>query len=514
MNKHSDQELSFTSQNVIAKLTLKEDATKAFFALRKIENQTNQNVELNADMLETEICNWLETQLPVSSIDTKSLKSAFEIFFKTGDAKDRKIAQGILPVQGTNGKIILLVKPFSDKFEGIYDISTKYQKHFDIIQSGQTVARVYRPKDGTNGLTVQNTEIPFPPGHPYKIDIGEKIELKYNPNLAFDELIAKENGYIKFTSSRDNLSGSISLETTLKLSNGVNHKTGSVTFVNNVLVNGDVLEGFFINATNNIIINGNTTNANIISKNGNIEVNGVIFDSDISDETFDSFLIGKADNQHTINSNGYLKAKALQNARIFAKSNVEISNSIVRSHIYTAGIIICQKAIYASKVSSACGVEARQFGNEHNIKTIIEFLHPVESGIDFITLENKLQKINEKIDKLELFLGPFKNDPKSTKVLNNTHKDKLKNALVELQNLIKTKDEIVKELSSMKLNTGDIKSSQMNCLEICYPNVIVKAHDSKYYFENIKKSKFSLSFDWETQQFSISDYKPITCEIK
>src|SRR5690606_9419530 len=137
----------------------------------------------------------------------------------------------------------------------------------------------------------------------------------------------------------------------------------------------DVKGGFVVNALKDIKISGNVNHSNIISREGNIHIDGIVLDEDITDDGLWRYLENGSDNQHIISAHQKVIANGLQNARVFAGDSVEVHGSIVRSHVYSSSTVKCKESIYASKISTACGVEANYFGNSSGVATIIEFLN-------------------------------------------------------------------------------------------------------------------------------------------
>ena len=514
MSSSTESTHTFKCQGAIVTLKVKEGAMKAFLEMLeepKEKKDPAPAAEFNYEKFETEVCDWIESILPAQMVDSSQLQNSLDLYRTTRMAKERRIAIGLESIPGADGKLIMLVKPYSKAFEGTYDIKNRFQKHFDIINKGAVVARLYPPKPGKDGINVFNKSIPFIPGKAAGVELIANLSVRESPGQSFNEVCALEDGYLQ--SDKVGEINKLSLETILRYPKGVDHNTGSVLFINAVHIAGDVKEGFVVEAVNDITVTGNTNQSNIVSKNGSIQIGGIVLDEDISDDSLIDFLKSGSQSQHSIRAAKCFKAKALQNAKVFAGETIEIEKTIIRSQVYSSSIVTCKGAIYASRISTACGLEVKQLGNESNIITIVEFLHPIEAGIEFVTKKQLHDRQKEKLAKLELFIGPYVQDPKNLNRLTAEHKNKIKLSISELKALAVSIEKVEKELLDMHSSSSNLKFSQLNVLDKCYTGVVIKADNKTYSFHEDKKTKFSLIFNWETKEFSFSEYQPIKCEI-
>lgn len=505
----SNKELEYSLNGAIAKISIRESNRKAFLELI-IDKDTFDYSQFDFVNFEDRVCDWIETKLAITYIDTKALKFSFDTFKTKHESAERRIAHGVEAKSGTDGKVVLLVKPFQNAFDGDYDFKNRYLKKFDIVPKGSIIARVYKPRDGVVGRDIFNSIIPFEPGKEVDLELSPLLSINKN-NGSYDEIVALEDGYIKYVQNKNK--ATFQLETKLVFPSGVNHKTGAAHFISEIEIRGDVMEGFTVDAGKNIVIHGNVYQSNISSKYGTITINGSVIDQDISDDTFDTFLNGDAENQHLIRAKGDVSTLSIQNARIFSEANIKITGGCMRSHLYSSGMITCTGAIFASRASSVCGIEASQFGNESEVNTIIEFLHPFEASIEYVDSKKKQERLEEKAKKLELFLGPYLENSSLLKKLHASHKSKITNAISEYSAIrIKVK-EIQDQRMALEKNAPRNSYSQLNCVSLCYPHVQIKAGEERFEFTTIQKRKFSLIFDWNTKTFSVIDFKPLICEM-
>jgi uncharacterized protein (DUF342 family) len=121
------------------------------------------------------------------------------------------------------------------------------------------------------------------------------------------------------------LNGKIDVSTVFKVDGNVGIQTGNVSFVGNVLVTGDVEEGFSVKATGNIDVYGNVQGAEM-EAGGNLTVR--------------QGIIGRNDKRMV--RARLIVAKFIENSFIAAGDKVLVSDGIINSQIDAKNSIICQ----------------------------------------------------------------------------------------------------------------------------------------------------------------------------
>jgi len=221
------------------------------------------------------------------------------------------IAEGDSPVPGKDARLIY---HFEQKTESIgterEDGSIDF---FNLglitnVQPGDILVTKKNAETGKPGTGVTGEEIPPPEPRDKNLPSGKNV-LKKDENT----LIAEMAGQIVIDENR------IHILPVYEVSGDVDLTTGNIDFIGNVVIRGDVKEGFNIKAQGNIEIKGNVTGANIQALGKVIIYKG---------------FIGKGKTQ--ITAGGDVMVKFVENGIISTRKNITVIDAIMHSQL-TAG---------------------------------------------------------------------------------------------------------------------------------------------------------------------------------
>jgi len=144
-------------------------------------------------------------------------------------------------------------------------------KSLDLIQQveeGMTLARRYLPTLGVDGMDVFGNVLKAAQGMDLDLPAGENTRIEEDNT----RLISETGGYL-FRKG-----GKIHVGKLYYISGDVNFSTGNVKYRGDVLVTGNVLSDFTIEAEGDILIKGEVEAANKIhSRHGNVQIKGGCF---------------------------------------------------------------------------------------------------------------------------------------------------------------------------------------------------------------------------------------------
>ncbi|MEG0614680.1 MAG: FapA family protein, partial [Oscillospiraceae bacterium] len=173
------------------------------------------------------------------------------------------IAQALAPVDGIDGTITYLfdkqveTKPKEGE-NGFVDYrNLGFVRN---VRAGTVIADITLPVDGVDGTNVKNTPIRHKIGVPVKVDKGENVGLTEDGT----HLIVLADGNLKY-------SGRFSVETTFNLKGDVDASTGNLDFIGDIIIRGEVFEGFKVVSQKSVTIYENATGATI-EANGNVVI--------------------------------------------------------------------------------------------------------------------------------------------------------------------------------------------------------------------------------------------------
>lgn len=247
-------------------------------------------------------------------------------------------ASAILPKKGSNGYINFRfdkehkLKPRQNEF-GIAD----YRELNAIvpIHKNEIIGDIIPPGEGTPGKNIFGVPIPAEPG------IDPKISLGKNTLVTTDgtKIVAACDGHIVFGNGSFQVEEAVTIKTDLDLS------VGNINFFGDVIIKGNVMEGFSVNAGRNVRIDGSVFSGEITA-GGNVTIVGGCINSKVTCD-------GNAD------------IGFCENTEIFAKGDL-VSKQFAFCNAFCYGALTAKSAsgvISGGKVTSMHDITAGTIGS-------------------------------------------------------------------------------------------------------------------------------------------------------
>ncbi|MFW5693973.1 MAG: DUF342 domain-containing protein [Alkalispirochaeta sp.] len=231
-----------------------------------------------------------------------------------------------------------------------------------VVHQGEVVARQIPEKAGVPGVTVTGAEVPFGTEQVSPLQPGD------HTRLVDDQVIAEIGGQVQI---RDN---AFHIQDQLEISGAVGFETGSIEFPGDVVLRGEVKDGFHIWAGRSI------------SSTVTVDVSEVYCRGDF---TSTAGVIGRG--KALLRCGGKVQARFASTCFIESKSSVFLNSYAYQSHIGCQDRLATGKTgrVVGGVVTTVNGVRAHALGNQASVPTT------VRTGIDFIA-ERKLRLITEK----------------------------------------------------------------------------------------------------------------------
>jgi len=295
------------------------------------------------------------------------------------------IAKGVLPIDGKDGYIkynFELEKKITPKILEDGTVDYRELNVINNVTAGEVLAELIPPKEGKSGIRVTGEEIPYKKGKIPLLKYGKNVKLLDNGRT----IVAEKSGLVTL------IDGKVVVLDVLNVDN-VDSKIGNIRFDGTVLVRGNVLNGFKIEADGDVQVNG-------VVEGGYIENTGdVIIKKGI-----------QGYNKLVVQTKGSLSTKFIENSVIFSKRSItaevimhsqvsckENINLIGRKGLIVGGVCRAGKEIKAKNVGSIMSTSTvLEVGLDPDIKDIYERIIK-EIG----ELEDNLNKIEKTIMLLE-----------------------------------------------------------------------------------------------------------------
>lgn len=339
------------------------------------------------------------------------------------------IAEGLPAVNGRDGRIVDRI-PRENKFElteaDDHTVDYKSLNWLHQIRTGDIICDIIAPTDAVDGVNVL--------GQTVRGRVGKKAIPPKGKNTMVnaDEtaLIAEIDGQISFIGHK------FQVDQLLIIKGDVDNSTGNLDVMGDVIINGDVREGFRVKATGNITIKGMVEGATIIA-GGNIQVGA-----------------GMNGSYGVLDAQGNIQCKYLENCTVSARGSVT-SDSVINSHISSDDQVIVaygRGVIIGGSITALNRIEAKSIGNKSNRTTVIKLGSTPNILKEKGHLEDELKRLKlelEDMDKNLRYLERDTNLSSSQRQMQNELK--LKKSVQTLQ-----KAKFEKQLRDMDMRSGDL----------------------------------------------------------
>lgn len=172
------------------------------------------------------------------------------------------VAEGTPPANGQNGKVEFHFDIKRESKPTILEDGRVDFRELNLIQSaeqGQVLCSLTPPVRGTTGKTVCGVDIPALDGKPGVLPKGRNVSVTEDGQA----LIANISGQINY------IDGKVNIFSTYEVPADVDNSTGNINFIGNVIVRGNVLSGFVVEAGGTVEVVGVAEGA-IIKAGGDI----------------------------------------------------------------------------------------------------------------------------------------------------------------------------------------------------------------------------------------------------
>jgi len=270
-------------------------------------------------------------------------------------------------------------------------------KELNIIQNvfvNQELAKKIPAEHGVDGKTVTGKILPAKSGNDIPMPLGSKVRVGDDG----DTILAEINGQVLL------VSGKINVEPVLTIEGDVNLKTGDIIFLGNVVITGNVEEGFSVKAAGNIEIKGTVSRAELDAEGDIIIYQGVN---------------GKGGGR--IRAGKSLVSKFIENANVEVGINVVVSDGIINSQVDAIKSIFCQgkrAAIMGGRLRAGEEINAKVLGNSTSgTETICEVGFDPHSKIELERLIEIKTTSEEELEDMRLDMQNLINTKKQRKSL-------------------------------------------------------------------------------------------------
>jgi len=245
----------------------------------------------------------------------------------------------------------------------------------------------------------------------------------------------------------------------------VDYSTGHINFSGNVLINGDVKEGFEVKATGDIIVMKNVESTRV-EAGRDVKITGGIVSK------------GKG----LVSAGRDITADYVQNARLEAQGNINIENFAVNSYLFTSRFLKMESkrgTILGGEVYAQKGIDVRVLGSENGKKTYVEVGTDYLVQKKIIELEDALKFVEGNILKIDMALRPVLDLMKTQPNALEGKKEVIRKTLEKKKDYDLQKKTMIAKIEELKARLTEQEPCFVKVNLTCYPDVQIKIKENK-----------------------------------
>jgi uncharacterized protein (DUF342 family) len=375
-----------------------------------------------------------------------------------------KIAEGMRPIPGEDAKLeyhfdttneTKLVETDGGK------IDFRELSLIKNVKAGQVLVTMTPPTEGIAGRNIMNEEVKAPEGKKATLPKGKNVVVSYDGM----QLISSIDGEVKI------LDDKVHVFALYMVPANVDNSTGNIRFIGKVIVKGNVLTGFSIEAEGDVEVFGVVEGAKIVSK-GNIILHRGIQGMNKGELYCEGDLVAKFIENSTIEAKGNVHSDAIMHSSVICGKKLEANG---RKGLLVGGQFKVSDEIRAKVIGSPMAtITELEVGANPDLrkkydafkseyKSIVENTEKVTQAIDLL---NKLsQKSELPIEKREL----------------------LAKSMQAKMQLVERLEGVNAEIKEMEGYLEEISKGKIKVSEVIYPGVRVTIGSSMLYIKDSLK---------------------------
>ena len=258
-------------------------------------------------------------------------------------------ARGVAPADGEDGRI---VDCFPRKSERKFVVNAQNEVDYTTlnlvnnVSEGATICQIIPPTSGTPGVSVRGEPLPARDGKKPEVPRGRNTKLSEDGS----RLVAVSSGHVEFTGR------CFEVQRVLDIAGDVDYSTGTLNYLGDIHIHGDVRSGFTVRAM------------------GSVRVDGVIEDTSV--EAGGDLIVGEGvqgNGKAILRCHQNIYAKYLENCSVYVRGDL-YSDCVVNCEMYCDGAVHVttgRGVIIGGSTHSASGVQANIVGARTEVRTVV-----------------------------------------------------------------------------------------------------------------------------------------------
>lgn len=374
------------------------------------------------------------------------------------------VASAVLPEDGENGYIEYGIRHVKDKKPVEKEDGSVDFRELDLVENvkaGQVLARIVPPTKGVDGSDVR--------GNPLKAKDGVAARVQKGKNTEFTQegtiLVSEIDGQVSESG------GKINVYPVYEVAGNVDNSTGNIRFIGKVVVKGNVLTGFTIEAEGDVEINGVVEGA-ALTAGGNIVLKRGVQGAGRGILRCRGNLYSKFIENCKVETEGDVFAEAIMHSSVISKSSVEARGK--------KGIIV------GGTIAARTEVSAKIIGSPMATITHIEVGSDPDLRKNVDAIAKSIEDDRKTLEQLNLSIGTISKLAQSGRV--PAEKKIILNKCIEAKSQIEERmNEKTAQFALMKAQLEVVSKGKVRVQETIYPGTIVAIGPSSLHIKDYLK---------------------------
>lgn len=324
------------------------------------------------------------------------------------------------------------------------------------VHKGDIIADITPPIEGTPGTDVR--------GRTLRQRVGKKAAFAIGTNTELTEdglhIIASTDGNINFRN------GAFVVDQVVTINGNVDSSVGNIKFIGDVIVKGEVFEGFSISSNSNIIVHGN--------------VNGASLEAD------GDVIIKKGCINSKVIAHGSVTANFCEHSTIECDGDLTSSNFVICT-TYCGGTLSSKGnngGLLGGKYTCLNGVEASNIGTKHYTPTLLTIGDNAMLAQEKEAVQKQIETTNGELEKVSLVVNFLNEKKKELKSLPDDKEEMLGNAARQKIRLGMEIKKLQKRIEEIDLSLANKQFLSVDCKGYLYPGVKIVINDAVFKAES------------------------------
>ena len=335
------------------------------------------------------------------------------------------------------------------------------------VHKGDVIADITHPTEGEPGTDVKGQLLRQIPGKKASFTLGTNTELNEDET----QIVASTDGNINFKGN------AFVVDQVVTIAGDVDASVGNINFVGDVIVKGEVMEGFKIASKGNIVVSGN--------------VNGATLECD------GDIIIKKGCINSKIMAHGSVTINFCEHSNIRCDGDL-ISSNFVICDVYCGNLSVkgTHGGLMGGSYTSLTSVEIPNIGTKNYTPTVLTVGDNALLSEEKTALLNEMEKIKKTLDDLVLVINFLNEKKKELHTLPEEKEQMLGNAC--RQKIVMGMDikKIQKRIDEIDTSLSNKQFLSIGCKGYMYPGVKIIINDQVFKAEaEYVRTRISISED-------------------